>query len=317
MPARAPASIDMLAIVIRPSIDRPRAAAPVYSITWPAAPSVPIWPIVPRIMSLAVQPGPELAGVVDPHRLGPPLGQRLGRQHVLDLARADAERERAERAVGGGVGVAADDRHARLGQAELRADHVHDPVAAVPERIQADAELGAVAVERLELRLRELVGIARAGGDVVVGGGHRAVGPAHAPAGRPQPLERLRARHLVHQMQVDEQQVVADHVIVPDLLEQGARRLWHGGFAVYPAADLDTLAWCCAQPVGRKTLPASGSAASAARRWPRPAQRAARRSLPTTASAVSAAPASPPGRPRRPATPPAPARWNPPPSAGW
>ena len=58
MPARAPASIDMLAIVIRPSIDRPRAAAPVYSITWPAAPSVPIWAIVPRIMSLAVQPGP-------------------------------------------------------------------------------------------------------------------------------------------------------------------------------------------------------------------------------------------------------------------
>ena len=58
MPARPPASIDMLAIVIRPSIERPRIASPAYSITCPAAPSVPIWPIVPRIMSLAVHPGP-------------------------------------------------------------------------------------------------------------------------------------------------------------------------------------------------------------------------------------------------------------------
>ena len=56
MPARPPASIDMLAIVIRPSIERPRIASPAYSITCPAAPSVPIWPIVPRIMSLAVHP---------------------------------------------------------------------------------------------------------------------------------------------------------------------------------------------------------------------------------------------------------------------
>ncbi len=58
MPARAPASIDMLATVRRPSIDRRRTASPVYSTTWPLAPSVPIRAIVPRIMSLAVQPGP-------------------------------------------------------------------------------------------------------------------------------------------------------------------------------------------------------------------------------------------------------------------
>ena len=45
-------------MVSRPSIERPRTAAPVYSTTWPLAPSVPIWAIVPRIMSLAVHPGP-------------------------------------------------------------------------------------------------------------------------------------------------------------------------------------------------------------------------------------------------------------------
>ena len=60
MPARPPASIDMLAIVMRPSMESLRIASPAYSITWPAAPSVPICPIVPRIMSLAVQPGPSV-----------------------------------------------------------------------------------------------------------------------------------------------------------------------------------------------------------------------------------------------------------------
>ena len=47
--------------------------------------------------------------------------------------------------------VAADDRHARLGDAELRADDVHDPLAVGAERVERDAELGAVALERLDL----------------------------------------------------------------------------------------------------------------------------------------------------------------------
>ena len=58
MPARAPASIDMFAIVMRPSIDSPRIASPAYSTTCPVAPSVPICPIVPSTRSLAVTPKP-------------------------------------------------------------------------------------------------------------------------------------------------------------------------------------------------------------------------------------------------------------------
>ena len=65
--------------------------------------------------------GAQLARVGDPHRLRPLLDQALGRQHVLDLGGADAEGQRAEGAVGGGVAVAADDRHPRLGHAQLRA----------------------------------------------------------------------------------------------------------------------------------------------------------------------------------------------------
>src|SRR5438128_22544 len=57
MPARAPASIDMLHTVIRSSIESARIASPVYSMTWPVAPAVPIRPIRARIKSLAVTPG--------------------------------------------------------------------------------------------------------------------------------------------------------------------------------------------------------------------------------------------------------------------
>ncbi len=60
------------------------------------------------------------------------------------------------------------------------------------------------------------------GRHVVVLGGQRQIGPADRAAGLPQALERLRAGHLVHQVQVDVQQVgltlrgVHD-VCVPDL----------------------------------------------------------------------------------------------------
>ena len=57
IPARAPASIDMLQIVIRFSIDRLRIASPVYSSTCPTPPATPSRPIAPRIMSFAVTPG--------------------------------------------------------------------------------------------------------------------------------------------------------------------------------------------------------------------------------------------------------------------
>ena len=156
------------------------------------------------------------------------LDEALRGEHVLDLARADAERERAERAVRGGVRVAADDRHARLRDAQLRADHVHDALAVGAERVDRDAELRAVALERLDLHARELVldprGDRRAvGRHVVVGGRERAVGAADLAAGEPQAVERLRARDLVDEVQVDVEQAGRHLVGVPDLVEQRAR----------------------------------------------------------------------------------------------
>ncbi len=161
------------------------------------------------------------------HRLRRPLRQRLRGQDVLDLARADAEGERSERTVGGRMRVAADDRHPGLRQAQLRPDHVHDALPCVAEPVVRHAELGDVALERVELRLRDRVGVRSRelpGRHVVVGGGDRAVDAPHAAAGGAQAVEGLRARDLVDEVQVDEEQVVADRVLVPDLPGHRPRR---------------------------------------------------------------------------------------------
>src|SRR4029078_4023759 len=57
MPARAPASIDMLHTVIRSSMESARITEPVYSITWPVAPPTPSRVHTARITSFADTPG--------------------------------------------------------------------------------------------------------------------------------------------------------------------------------------------------------------------------------------------------------------------
>ena len=56
VPARAPASIDMLQTVMRPSMESERIAEPRYSITWPTPPLVPMRLMMPRITSFAETP---------------------------------------------------------------------------------------------------------------------------------------------------------------------------------------------------------------------------------------------------------------------
>ena len=170
----------------------------------------------------------EGALVADAHRLGLALHERLRGQHVLDLGGADAERQRAERAVRGGVAVAADDRHARLRDAELGTDDVDDALLVGPKRVDRHAELRAVGLERLDLLAAELVldqlrDRRAVGRRVVIGGGECAVGPADLAAGEAQTVERLRARDLVDEVQVDVDQAVGDLVEVPDLVEEGLR----------------------------------------------------------------------------------------------
>ena len=163
-PARAPASIDMLQTVMRPSIERARIASPRYSMTEPIPPPVPMRSMIASTMSFAVTPGGRRALDGDRHRPRRALGQRLGREHVLDLAGADAEGERAERAVGRGVAVAADDGHPGLREPLLGSDDVDDALAGVAHPVEPDAELATVLLEHLDLAAGHRVGDARARG---------------------------------------------------------------------------------------------------------------------------------------------------------
>ena len=162
---------------------------------------------------------------LDAHVLGLGLDQRLGREHMLDLGRADAMRERAEGAVGRGVAVAADDRRARQGETLLGPDDVHDALPPVELVVIFDAELARVPGQFLDLlsALRILDAAAAVGGlDVVVDDGQRLVRRAHLAPGHPQPLEGLRARHLVDEVAVDideaEIAVRLQDMLVPDLV---------------------------------------------------------------------------------------------------
>ena len=64
IPALAPASTDMLQIVMRPSMESARMAAPRYSTAWPTPPPVPIFPMTARMRSLAVTPAGRSPSIV-------------------------------------------------------------------------------------------------------------------------------------------------------------------------------------------------------------------------------------------------------------
>ena len=136
--------------------------------------------------------------------------QGLSGEHVLNLAGADAEGQRAERAVRGGVGVAAHDRHAGLGQAQLRANDVDDSLVGVAQGVQADAELLGVLTQGVDLGAARNVRDGQVDvdrGRVVILGRDRQIGAANLSSREAQALERLGARHFVHEVEVDVEQV--------------------------------------------------------------------------------------------------------------
>jgi hypothetical protein len=129
---------------------------------------------------------------------------------MLHLARADPERERAERAMRGRMRVAADDRHSRLGQALLRPDDVDDALSGRSHRVQFDPELSRVLAQLAHLLGRDGVRDRQVDSDrrhIVIGGRDRQVGPAYLPAMHAQAVECLWRCHLMHEVEVDIEQV--------------------------------------------------------------------------------------------------------------
>ena len=163
----------------------------------------------------------------------------------------------AERAVGRGVRVAAHDDHARLGEPQLGADDVHDPLLQGVQIEQLHPELAGVPPEGIELAGGDLVGDGQPpvpGGHVMVHCGLGQVGPAYPAPGQAEPLEGLGRGYLVHQVKIDVEQrrptrLLVDDMGVPDLLEQGTGRHETGaGFrplevGVGPLASAEAALW--------------------------------------------------------------------------
>ena len=129
----------MLHNVKRPSIDSARIAEPANSSAQPVAPSAPILRNDRKHDVLAGNPGRRRAIDRDAHALWLLLPNGLRHQHMRHLRRADAEGIGAERTMGRGVAVAADDQQARQRQALLRSDHMDDALARIVEPEQFDA----------------------------------------------------------------------------------------------------------------------------------------------------------------------------------
>ena len=184
--------------------------------------------MIVRMMSFAYTPGREPAVDVDAAHFQRRHRQRLRREHVTHLRRADAERERTKRAMRRGMAVPAADRHSRLRQAELRTDDVHDALRAALQVEQPDAVTPAVLLERRRHALRHQVGKRprlRPRRHDVVDGRERPFGGAHRPAARVQLVECLRAGHFVDQMQPDVELRLpirqrSHRVLVPDFLKE-------------------------------------------------------------------------------------------------
>ncbi len=164
----------------------------------------------------------QLAGDFHLHVLRFLLDQRLRCQNMFDLGRADAMRQRAERAVGRGMAVAANDGHAGQGPALFRANDVHDALTHVRDGIIMHAEFARIFVQRLHLNAAFFGHLHRVvapcgGRHVVVRHGNGLVrcvdlAPRHAQA-----FKGLGAGHFVHQMAVDIQQAGAIIGFVRDM----------------------------------------------------------------------------------------------------
>ena len=126
---------------MRPSIESALIASPAYSMTWPLPPAVPISPMMARMMSLAVTPSGSLPSTRTSMFLALDWISVWVASTCSTSDRADAVRQRAERAMRRGMAVAADDGGAGQREALLGPDHMHDALAAVALVIILDAEI--------------------------------------------------------------------------------------------------------------------------------------------------------------------------------
>ena len=143
------------------------------------------------------------------HGFGAALFQGLRRQNMFDFRGTNTERQGPKRAVGGRVGVTADNGHAWQGDALFWPHHVDDTLIRVVQIVELDAKFVAVFDQLLHLDTRHFtrrIDIFGLRGDVVIHCREGFTRLAHRALMRTQSVECLRGGNLVHQMAIDIQQ---------------------------------------------------------------------------------------------------------------
>src|SRR5881227_496495 len=87
------------------------------------------------------------------HRLGLLLQKTLCRQHMLDLAGADADSKYAQSTMGGGMRVSANKCHPWQGEAQLRSNDMHNTLMRIAHIKERQAEVTSVLLHRRDTQL--------------------------------------------------------------------------------------------------------------------------------------------------------------------
>ena len=149
------------------------------------------------------------------------------------LGRADAEGERAEGSVSGGVAIAAIDQQARQGQPLLRPHHMHDPLTRIAHPEAADAVAVGVFLQRADhagdVGITDPVAVTRRRVMIDHADGEGGFGHGQATLGQ---FGEGVVRSFMHQMAVHPQQgcaILAQQNLmrVPEFGEKGAGGAGH------------------------------------------------------------------------------------------
>ena len=85
---------------------------------------------------------------------------------------ANAKSQRPQRAMGRGMAITAYQQHARLAQASLRADDMHNALLAISQAEMLDPMFRGIAFQRFDhaaiFRIGDVFGLARIGGDIMI-----------------------------------------------------------------------------------------------------------------------------------------------------
>src|SRR5258708_11204797 len=147
------------------------------------------------------------------------------------------------------MAISTDDSHARFRDPQLRSYHVHYALVGRIHVEQGNAELSAISLQRFDLfRCNWICNrqSARRSGDVVVDCRHRTQRLANLTSVGAQPIESLRRRHLMNEVQIDIQKWRlplrrCDQMGVPDFLKKGTRR--HGYIQTRSGAKHHAAPW--------------------------------------------------------------------------